>query len=71
MYEPTREQLNKVDDLALRNQMVRAEPLTADGADLHVQVTGFPEKMGSTTRAPRVFDLVINADGGVVLGVRA
>lgn len=71
MFEPTRAQMDKVDALALKAQSVAVTPPAAEGAPITVTVTCVPEVMGFTTRAPRVYDLTINAAGGVDTGVIA
>lgn len=71
MIEPTRAQMDKIERLALRNQSVAITPPTAENAPITVTVTGIPEQMGYTTRAPRVYDLTINPDGSVPMGVKA
>lgn len=71
MIEPTRAQLATAEALALKNQTVQCKPLAAEGDDLTVTVTGIPEAMGFTTRAPRVYDLSIAPNGNVRMGVAA
>lgn len=71
MIEPTREQAAAAERLALKAQSVRVTPPTEENGPIVVQVTGMPEPMGFTTRAPRVYDLTIDAEGGLVMGVAA
>jgi hypothetical protein len=71
MFEPTRAQTDKAEALALTAQSVAVTPPAAEGAPITVTVTAMPEEMGFTTRAPRVYNLTIAADGRTLMGVRA
>lgn len=67
MFEPSRDQMNAVEELALHAQTVACMPLAHEGANLIVDVTGIPEPMGFTTRAPRCWSAAITADGRLVV----
>jgi hypothetical protein len=71
MFEPTRAQMDKVEELALKALSVAVTPPAEEGAPITARVTGLPEPMGFTTRAPRVYELTITAAGHISMGVRA
>jgi len=74
VQEPSREQLDAAERLALKWASVRVDPLTLESGDLVVQVTSHQSpatRGGYTARPARKFDLLIGLDGETKSGILA
>ena len=74
VQEPSREQLDAAERLALKWASVRVDPATDAFGDLHVQVISHQTSAtrgGYTARPARKFDLLIGLDGETKSGILA